>query len=582
MPEKCKLCDFFGSPDYDGYCSSCFRRKDPIKGNAKLDEKRALENLWQTANNIEDDGAAVQEIASLFARVDESWWHTAFKMYCLTGRAERIRLALQNEILRSSTLRIRNLLLNTIRGADWGSRVPESLAVLEVLLTDAAFRREADEDILKAAVRTHEPAVVRLLLRLAEEGVFDVTLTAVDEAEDFRPVFPGRRFGPAVPNLRQLEILELVRTAHAACVARLNALGRFQNLVGRVAPGQPSLRAFPTPFHRPGYGEGSYPSLLAERDFSALSAAVRLKPDWRRKLRDPEIVARWRAEFIGAAVPGLSSGVRAHVFELAMEQLQMLARIGEGEGFEASAVHGVYQSDTLVALEEAAVFCALARRLERTVPRDEHPGSDGRVVDFVHPSLFPVVAGSTPLRPRAALTLTQSVLSGLGDLGLPPVQQLGTRAEQSSWCHSARYQWLPAEFAVSASGDVSINSYINNLHPGAHGAIYPAIARVFAAGLPMLEQVLSDTLVTDTQKQCWRLIRDAGAQEMYAPRTDDDDEEDEDEDDSEDEREVLPLVLPDHYPVAETERSYTPRTVSLRDSRLQVIVKLVCATRGCR
>ena len=255
-----------------------------------------------------------------------------------------------------------------------------------------------------------------------------------------------------------------------------------------------------------------------------------------------------------------------------MEQLGLLAAIGADSDFEASPVHGVYQSDSLLPeLERTVDLSTCALRLERAVPLDPHPGAHGQVMDVVHPSLFPLIAGVSPLRERPALTLKASFANDLGDLGLAPICHLGAVREREAFCMSDHYQWLPTEFAVSAGGEVTINSYVNNLHPLEHAEMYPALEAAFAAGLPLLEQVLSDTLVTDTRRQCWRLIRDASGQNMYEGGHDPPDD---DDDDSAEAAQPLRLELPAHFPVAETERCYIPRSVNLRGQRLQVIVKL--------
>ncbi|KAJ2579629.1 hypothetical protein GGH95_003006, partial [Coemansia sp. RSA 1836] len=52
--------------------------------------------------------------------------------------------------------------------------------------------------------------------------------------------------------------------------------------------------------------------------------------------------------------------------------------------------------------------------------------------------------------------------------------------------------WLPSEFRVADDGAVTIESYINNLHPVKHAAFYPIIASIFSKFLPLLEQVVTD------------------------------------------------------------------------------------------
>ena len=106
--------------------------------------------------------------------------------------------------------------------------------------------------------------------------------------------------------------------------------------------------------------------------------------------------------------------------------------------------------------------------------KDWHPGSNGQVLDLVHPSLWPVVYGRTvdrathkPLRPRAS--------------DIDPMFK------------SERFQWLPSDFRVDDDGSVRLVSpYINNVHPEDHRALAEAVTRVVARAVPMFEWVLSD------------------------------------------------------------------------------------------
>ena len=62
-------------------------------------------------------------------------------------------------------------------------------------------------------------------------------------------------------------------------------------------------------------------------------------------------------------------------------------------GIEVSAVDGVWQSDTLVGERLRSRLREAVRVLEEVpeAERDWHPGSDGQVLDLVHPSLFCLV-----------------------------------------------------------------------------------------------------------------------------------------------------------------------------------------------
>ncbi|KAI9499973.1 hypothetical protein BX070DRAFT_180573, partial [Coemansia spiralis] len=48
--------------------------------------------------------------------------------------------------------------------------------------------------------------------------------------------------------------------------------------------------------------------------------------------------------------------------------------------------------------------------------------------------------------------------------------------------------WLPADIHVEMDGSVSINSYINNLHPTSHAVFYSILSKVLAKTVPLLEQ----------------------------------------------------------------------------------------------
>lgn len=62
---------------------------------------------------------------------------------------------------------------------------------------------------------------------------------------------------------------------------------------------------------------------------------------------------------------------------------------------------GVYKSDTAVPQHTKLALQDAVRVLENVAEeeKDWHPGSDGKVLDLVHPSLFPLVYGRTRVLP---------------------------------------------------------------------------------------------------------------------------------------------------------------------------------------
>ncbi len=53
------------------------------------------------------------------------------------------------------------------------------------------------------------------------------------------------------------------------------------------------------------------------------------------------------------------------------------------------------------------------------------------------------------------------------------------------------FQWLPAQVELAADGGAKITSYINNLHPAEHKALYSTLERIVSATVPLWEDTLS-------------------------------------------------------------------------------------------
>ncbi|KAG0360316.1 hypothetical protein BGZ54_009623 [Gamsiella multidivaricata] len=131
---------------------------------------------------------------------------------------------------------------------------------------------------------------------------------------------------------------------------------------------------------------------------------------------------------------------------------------------------------------------------------------------------------------------------------------------------SEKYQWLPTDFEVSPEGKVKIKSYINNLHPVEHKDMYPVLEEVFERFLPMFEDVLAE--MRDIPRK--RNILTVNPYEWYGERPEVDPEnEDFDNDEWYRTREPIPVTIPE-FKSREVLNKYELRT----GKTLQVIVKL--------
>lgn len=73
----------------------------------------------------------------------------------------------------------------------------------------------------------------------------------------------------------------------------------------------------------------------------------------------------------------------------------------------------VVKSDTAISAEIRESLKAAVRSLEDIpdIHKDYHPGSDGKVLDLVHPSLFPLIYGKSRVLENSLVGLNDSIQS---------------------------------------------------------------------------------------------------------------------------------------------------------------------------
>lgn len=142
----------------------------------------------------------------------------------------------------------------------------------------------------------------------------------------------------------------------------------------------------------------------------------------------------------------------------------------------------IWKSDRLIPVDVKSELLAAVAALE-SVPdsqKDWHPRSDDKVLNLVHPSLYPIVYGRS-------VSMTGELIEPRED----------NRVDSKFMSQS--FQWLPSDFSVAENGAVSLESpYINNVHPDDHAALQEVITKILERSVPMFEWVLSDL---ERQKQ---------------------------------------------------------------------------------
>ncbi|KAL1677544.1 hypothetical protein EV122DRAFT_279019 [Schizophyllum commune] len=252
---------------------------------------------------------------------------------------------------------------------------------------------------------------------------------------------------------------------------------------------------FPHPFVDRSYNmeepSGTWaPRAILELKMYQLSATLREKPEWWRKAKDPEIRKKWFEE---AKAQQENEEKRWRLsdkmIKYTLDELEGYAQLRDEEtGIECGPYDCIWRSDKLIPDNVRAELEAAVKPLEDVpdVQKDWHPGSDGQVLDLVHPSLYPLVYGRT---------LGKQPDGTIGTFDPPdPILDKGPDdAEVLEGSVSARFQWLPSDFEVEENGTVRLtSSYINNVPPEHAPRLIHAIEHILARAVPLWERVLSD------------------------------------------------------------------------------------------
>ncbi|KAJ2199590.1 hypothetical protein IW144_001471 [Coemansia sp. RSA 522] len=339
---------------------------------------------------------------------------------------------------------------------------------------------------------------------------------------------------------------------------------------------------------------------LSEQRIRLMSGIIRSKDDWITNMVCPDIRAHWARE---AKEQELTECEIDYVFD---ELKHYAALHVAGSSVKLSAVENVWVSDSLVDVDTTQELKRYAAVLEN-VPekdRDYHPNTNNQVVNLVNPSLFPLIYArssflSQPISSPAAAVDPKTFgqfpgsfkqwkediekvwkdEAGKSIFYLPTADKDTFELESGDKVSltSEKFCWLPTEFRIDDDGAVTIESYINNLHPIKHAAFYPTIARIFSKFVPMLEHVLTDVLFPRAR----RVVVDPN--EWFKS-----DEPEPDYDGVIDYydfmdlhnnwREAREFIEPQPGPFVAPERQMTP--YSLRGRRLQAIFKMsnICLT----
>ncbi|ETS80957.1 hypothetical protein PFICI_08486 [Pestalotiopsis fici W106-1] len=272
--------------------------------------------------------------------------------------------------------------------------------------------------------------------------------------------------------------------------------------------------------------------ILPVRELAMMSIMDRLsdKEDWHKKVFDDTIVSKWREEAL--AIPDEQFRALARVakhqkwnhknevtlldappqseyrmlkdimnqnsFDCCIKELQSKARYFEKTGIVPTldACASIVKADNLVpsSLHTALRDALDILKREQSADPDWHPGSQDKVQDLLHPSMYPLVYGRSRVLKDEVVGVSDAIGTWAGKGDIIPKEDwdiFPSLPEDEAQYWSETYQWLPSNLAFQGDGSVKFTSYINNLHPEKYSSIYRTIEKLIDITLPAWDQCLA-------------------------------------------------------------------------------------------
>ncbi|KAF8521940.1 hypothetical protein BU17DRAFT_75381 [Hysterangium stoloniferum] len=194
------------------------------------------------------------------------------------------------------------------------------------------------------------------------------------------------------------------------------------------------------------------------------------KPDWHVKVFDDAVASKWKAELIYTG----DTEFTPKMANWCISELQHKAGIFKTTGAISIYNGDVVKSDTVIPAVLKKELISAVVPLENVPDRqkDWHPHSDEKVLDIVHPSLFPLVYGCTRILPYSVTNLANCI-------------------ELCGAPYSQKFQWLPCDVDISKEDGSTITSYINNIHPHKHHNLYGVIEKFISRTIPLWNMTLT-------------------------------------------------------------------------------------------
>ncbi|RHZ66812.1 hypothetical protein CDV55_101414 [Aspergillus turcosus] len=207
------------------------------------------------------------------------------------------------------------------------------------------------------------------------------------------------------------------------------------------------------------------------------------EPGWEKRIFDVNCAREWRQKFLD-----IYNSLSPEMMDWVIEEVKFKADIFLKKGMVTALDGDVVKSDSAIPEDIKLALQAAVEPLEDIAEddKDYEPGSKGKVINLVDPSLFAL-----------AYNRRAKVLEVNWDEHDPAgLITHGSRTRREFLdlfsAYSLDYQWLPCEikFRDTTEG-CRIASYINNLRPDHHRPLYDTLERIIASAIPLWNKSLT-------------------------------------------------------------------------------------------
>ncbi|PNP47873.1 hypothetical protein TGAMA5MH_00925 [Trichoderma gamsii] len=277
----------------------------------------------------------------------------------------------------------------------------------------------------------------------------------------------------------------------------------------------PRGQRFPVLIGAEGYDWKAATLLIREVCMLKFVEEITNKAQWWEKVFNPQIAEKWKQEALQMNWKEYRNyaDFTPAMADACIDELRIKADLFTKTGlipiFDYSSC--VIKSESLVPESLRNALRLEAAKLEN-VPDEEkdwHPGTTRKVLDLVHPSLWPFIYGRTPVLLDKRINVTNALsYCGVGtiipapkpiEIANPDRAMHSTPYELTMPSLSRRFQWLPCDVALDGQS-AKIDSYINNLHPVDHASLYPIIERFIEKSLPAWDVIYRWPTEFETQR----------------------------------------------------------------------------------